>query len=173
MAVRSAPLGGRTTDWSLLIAKIGAWFIGGSFLLVIFAINGGFSIMGTREIAYQFNGSGRTFWDMMSSITFEVPITAGMTAPAQPLFPWFGVLGTSLLQIVTIYRKLTGKAVPRWLMVLAALVSIYDLGTTFAGLAVHEWTHQTGWVVQFIIAGLLTFLFEGTVSVLLFVTIRR
>lgn len=154
-------------DWTLLMGKLGVVLAIISFGGVFWAINGGFSVLGLEVLATSFNAAGRLFWIAMASFTFRVPIVVPGLPSDQPLIPWLGVVAASLLQVVVLYRKLKGLAIPRWLWVAAIVVSGYDLVTTFFGLGTVAWLVAAGPVVQGVVAIILTFIVEGSVSVIL------
>lgn len=167
MSVTSKPITRHTHDWPMLIAKGGVWLAVASFGGVFWAINGGFSVLGLGVVASSFNESGRLFWAALSAITFPVPVSVPGLPTAQPLIPWLGVIAASLLQIITVYMILKGRRIPPWLMIATGLLSLYDLGTTWFGLGTVAWIEQAGVVIQSLIAIVLTFIVEASVSFLL------
>lgn len=154
-------------DWTLTLGKIGVWLAVASFGGIFVAVNGGFSVMGLQVVAEAFNDAGKLLWAALSSLTFPVPIQVPGLPARQPLIPWVGVVSATLLQIVVIYRKLRRKQVPRWMMAAAILLSLYDLGTTYFGLGTVAWIQQAGVAFRGILALIITFIFEVTVSFLL------
>lgn len=176
MTVRSEPLKDTTaasppprkrTDWSLLIGKAGLWLMIAAFGGIIWSINGGFSVLGLGVIAGTFNDAGRLFWALATSVTFHVPVTTPGLPTDQPVFPWCGVVAATLLQIVVIWRKLSHRPIPPWLWAAAGALSIYDYGTTFAGLGTVVWLQQAGWLIRGALTLVLTFALESVVSVAL------
>lgn len=162
------PIAERTAhDWTLTLGKIGVWLAVASFGGIFVAVNGGFSVMGLRVVAEAFNDAGKLLWAALASLTFPVPVQVPGLPARQPLIPWIGVVSATLLQIVVIYRKLRHKQVPRWMLIAAIILSIYDYGTTFFGLGTVEWIQQAGIVIRGILAVILTFSFEVTVGFLL------
>jgi hypothetical protein len=137
--------------------------VGGLF----FAVNGGYSIVGLETIANAFNAPGRFLWASVSALSFRVPVSVMGLPETQPAVPWCIVIGTSLLQVVTSWRKLTGRSVPRWLMGFTIVISGYDIITTFVGFGTVPWIITAGILVQVPLAVLFTFGFEGAVSFLL------
>lgn len=151
-------------DWPILLGKGGVWLAIAAFGGVFWAINGGFSVIGLEVLASSFNTAGRLFWAALASITFPVPVQVSGLPQTQPLLPWVGVLAASLLQICVIYLKLRGRAIPVWMLVAAGVLSLYDLGTTFFGLGTVAWIARAGYILQGILAFILTFILELTVS---------
>lgn len=172
--VRSAPLeNGRAPlpparrDWTLTLGKVGVLFALLPFGALFWAVNGGFSVLGLGVIAAAFNSAGALAWAALSSIQFRVPVSLPGLPNTQPLVPWGAVLGATILQIVVIWRKLRGRAIPAWLLAFAILLSIYDLATTFFGLGTVQWIVRAGFLVQAPLAILLTFALEATIGFLL------
>lgn len=137
--------------------------VGGLF----FAVNGGYSIVGLETIANSFNAPGQHFWATISALSFRVPVPAPGLPATQPVIPWCIVAGTSLLQIVTLWRRITRRGVPHWVDAITGIFSLYDLATTFVGFGTVAWIVATGIVVQVLLAVLFTFGFEVSVSFLL------
>jgi divalent metal cation (Fe/Co/Zn/Cd) transporter len=173
MSVRSVEMkNGRATrwtrpDWPVLLALGGVWLAITAFGGVFWAINGGFSVLGLEVVATSFNTAGRLCWAALASITFPVPVHVPGLPQTQPLLPWLGVLAASLLQVCVLYLKLRGRDVPLWMLVAAVLLSLYDLGTTFFGLGTVAWIARAGYILQGLLAVILTFIFEVTVSFML------
>jgi hypothetical protein len=141
-----------------LLAPIGALF---------FAVNGGYSIEGLNKIADAFNAPGRFIWAFLSTFTFHVPVVLPGLPETQPVIPWLIVVGTSILQVMTMWLKVTGRYIPRWLMGLASVLSLYDLGTTFVGFSAVAWIIKAGVLLQAPLAVLFTFGFEAALSLML------
>jgi hypothetical protein len=154
-------------DWSMTLAKIGVWLAIGCFGGIIWAVNGGFSVIGLGVVASSFNEAGRLFWAAASAIRFPVPVAVPGLPATQPLIPWLGVLAASILQIVVIYRKLRNLDIPPWLWAAATALSLYDLTTTFFGLGTVAWLAAVGWPIQAVLALVLTFAVEGIIGYLL------
>lgn len=152
---------GRRGDWSLSAGKIGLLLVVAAFGLPIWAINGGFSVIGLEQVTGLFNDAGRLMWRAIAGWTFTLP---GSPDAPLPVLPWFGVLAATVLQIVTLYRTLTRKAIPVWLSVTTAVLSLYDFGTTFAGLGTVQWLSDAGLIVQGLMALLITFAVEVGVT---------
>lgn len=154
-------------DWTLIAGKVGVWLSVITFGGIFWGINGGFSVLGLEVIATSFNTAGRLFWAAIASITFQVPVQVAGLPATQPIVPWLGVIAASLLQIAVIYRKLRQKDIPVWLFIAAAVLSGYDMATTYFGLGTIHWIIQNGHFIQALIAFVLTFLLELTVSLML------
>lgn len=148
----------------LLIGKIGLWLMVLAFGGVIWTINGGFSVIGLGVVAASFNDAGRLFWAAATAIRFPVPVKVLGLPETQPLIPWIGVLAGSLLQISVIWRKLSNRPIPPWLLISAALMSVYDYTTTLFGLGTVEWIAQFGMFLQIPLAALFTFAVEGAIG---------
>jgi len=100
------------------------------------------------------------FWEAVTLWTFTVPVDAPALPTRQPVVPWIVVITTTVVQVVVLYRKLSGKPVPPWLWVTAAVLSLYDFGTTYAGLGTVVWLRQVGIIARGVLAFLLTFVVE-------------
>lgn len=150
-------------DLSLLLGRAGVVVALFSFGGVVFAINGGFSVLGLEHAAQRFNRAGVVFWAIVSTWQVDTPAIAGIPT-SQPIIPWLGVAAASLLQIVVIYRRLVGKHIPLFMMLGAILLSFYDYASTFYGLAATAWLATAGTAVQLFLALVITFLFEFSVS---------
>jgi len=124
-------------------------------------------VLGLGVIARAFNDAGRLFWALATSWTSHVPVDAPGLPTDQPVLPWCGVIAATLLQIVVIWRRLSHKPVPAWLWGAAAALSLYDFGTTFAGLGTVEWPQQAGWIIRGLLTLVLTFVLETVVSIAL------
>lgn len=154
-------------DMVLLGGKIGVWCAVASFGGVFWAANGGFSVLGMEVMAENLNQAGALFWAAMSAMQFPVPVSVPGLPATQPLLPWVGVVGASLLQISTLYLTLRGRTPPPVMIVAAVALSAYDLVSTFFGLGTNIWVQQSGPIVQGVIALILTFIVEITLSLLL------
>lgn len=148
-------------DWSLSLGKVGLFLVVLAFGLPIWAINGGFSVIGLEVVAGLFNDAGLLMWRAIALWTFTLP---GSPDASLPVLPWFGVVAATVLQIVVLYRTLSRKTVPAWLGITAAVLSLYDYGTTFAGLGTVAWLKDAGFVVQGLLALLITFVVEIVVT---------
>jgi hypothetical protein len=167
MPVTSTPLTERRRiDLTMALGRIAAVLAIIAFGGLFWAINGGFSVLGLETLAKSFNTSGRLFWAIISRWTFSVPDVPGLPA-TQPIIPWLGVVAASLLQFVTIYRKLRHLAIPRWMFAAALVLSLYDLATTYYGLGTVAWLAGAGLIVQGLVAAVLTFIVELSASILL------
>lgn len=169
MTVQSTEIGKTTTpparkriDWPIFIGQIGAWLTIVSFGGIFWAINGGFSVLGLEVVASSFNNAGALFWASLSSWTFAVPVTVPGLPTAQPVIPWIGVVAATMVQVSVVIMRLQGRMPPLWMIALALLLSLYDLGTTFFGLGTVGWLKQVGWPVQGLFALVLTFMVEIT-----------
>lgn len=154
-------------DWPLLLGKVGVWLAIISFGGIFWAINGGFSVLGLEVVATSFNHAGKLFWAAMAAITVPVPVSVPGLPSTQPLIPWLGVIAASLLQVCVGYLKLRGRDIPLWLLLATVLLSGYDMATTFFGLGTVAWIAQAGVVLQGVLAFILTFIVELTVSFML------
>ena len=153
-------------DWTLWLAKAGAWLAVISFGGIFWAINGGFSVMGLAIIATSFNEAGDLFWASLAAITFTVPRPVAGLGATQPLIPWLGVVAASILQVTIIIRRRRGQPIPLWMWISGVILSVYDLTTTFYGLGTLRWIQQAGVLVQAFLSAVLTFLLELTVGML-------
>lgn len=170
MAVTSRPMGGaprKSIDWPILFGKIGMWLTVGAFGIVFWAINGGFSVIGLGVIAGAFNEAGQLAWAALSAIQVRVPVQVPGLPSSQPLIPWLGVVAGSLLQISVAWLKLSGRSVPRWLVVFAFVVSVYDYATTAFGLGTVSWLAAVHPAVRWLLAIPLTFVLEIAIGWLL------
>lgn len=147
-----------------MLGRIGMWLMVIAFGGVLWAINGGFSVIGLGVVASSFNDAGRLFWAAASSIQFAVPVKVPGLPETQPLIPWIGVVAGSLLQISVVWRKLSSRTIPTWLLVSAVLMSIYDYTTTLFGLGTVEWISKFGMILQIPLAALFTFAVEAAVG---------
>jgi hypothetical protein len=146
--------------WAGMVLGIGA--IGG----VIWAINGGFSVIGLEVVAGAFNNEGRIAWAWLSAWQFTPPVQLPGLNPSQPVVPWIGVAAASLLQVSVVLLKLLKLKLPWWLGVAAGFFSIYDWGSTFFGLGVMAWVQRIGIVLQGVLTTLITFSIEVVVAFL-------
>lgn len=155
-------------SWAGIIGEIGIWLIVASFGGVVWAINGGFSVLGLEELARSFNTYGMIFWSLMSAWTFEIPAAAKANLPAvQPVLPWVGVVGASLVQIVVIFMRIMKQKIPGVLVFVVFLVSLYDLGTTYRGTGAVNWLAEAPVLARGVLSILITFVFEAIVGFLL------
>lgn len=167
-APSKAPRWLSSVNWAAIIGEVGIWLLVASFGGIIWAINGGFSVLGLEEIARSFNTYGLIFWSFMSAWTFEVPIAARAQLPAvQPLLPWLGVVGASLVQIVVTFMRTMKQKVPGVLILVVILVSIYDYGTTYRGTGTVSWLADAPVLARGALSILITFVFEVIVGFLL------
>lgn len=160
-------LPGRGPDWSLLLIKIGGWLAVAAFGALFWLVNGGFSVRGLEAGSAQFGPGGLLFWQIISSTklpwTFAIP---GLPE-TQPLFPWIGVVATSLIQVGIVWRKLQGKPIPLWVIAVGIIASAYDFITTYFGFGTLQWIQWLGPIVQVPVSALFTFGLELLVGVLL------
>jgi hypothetical protein len=160
MPVSSSPLPPqKPVDLSLLLGRVGMVLCVLSFGGLLWAINGGFSVIGLERMALMFNASGRVFWAIMTLWRFEVPTVPGLPG-TQPIVPWIGVSAASMLQIAVIYRRAVHLPIPRSMFFAALVLSAYDLATTFFGLASMPWLQSTHPAVVGLLALILTFVVE-------------
>lgn len=152
------------SNLDLVLGRIGMWLMVLAFGGVAWSINGGFSVIGLGVVASSFNDAGRLFWAAATSIQFAVPVKVPGLPETQPLIPWIGVVAGSLLQISVIWRKLSGRSIPLWLLVSALLMSVYDYATTLFGLGTVEWIAKFGILLQIPLAALFTFAVEGAIG---------
>ena len=168
MAVRSEDVkAAGTADPSLWLGKVGAWLIVLALGGLFFAVNGGYSVIGLDAVSRQLNGPGAVMWLLISSWKFLLPIEAPGLPIEQPAIPWLLVLGSSCLQVAIIWRKLSGKRIPTWLIALAVAMSLYDVASTFVGFGTVVWVKQAGWLLQVPLTVLFTFGLEVVVGFLL------
>jgi hypothetical protein len=167
MPVTSTPLGStaRPSAYSqggcaILLGKLGMWLAVISFGGIFWAVNGGFSVIGLGVLASSFNSAGALFWAAVSTWTFAVPVQVKGLPTTQPLIPWIGVVAASLLQISVSWLKLSKVAIPRPLLIVCVLLSIYDYVTTFYGLGTIPWLAPGGPVPAAVLAVPLTFTLE-------------
>ena len=154
----------------IILAKIGAWMVVGSFSLLLIGINGGYSVLGLEVLSTLFNDAGRIFWAAISALQIPVPVRVEGLPISQPLIPWVGVIGGSILQCVTIWMKLSHLPIPAWLWNLTIGISLYDLATTFFGLGVIAWIAEAGTIgigLQALLAIFITFVVEVVISIML------
>lgn len=147
--------------------NLAAWIVVLSVGPILWAINGGYSVIGLGVVARSFNDAGRLFWAMMVSLRFTLPVNVPGLDNTQPLLPWALVVASSLLQIVVFWLKLQRRSIPAWFIFLAILLSIYDYTTTLFGFGTVAWIRSAGYVVQIPLAFLVTFGLEATVGFLL------
>lgn len=161
MAVTSTPLHtAQKGGCAILLGKLGMWLAVASFGGIFWAVNGGFSVIGLGVLASSFNSAGALFWAAVSSLTFPVPVTVPGLPTHQPLIPWIGVVAASLLQISITWLRLSKVSIPRPLLIVAVLLSIYDYVTTFYGLGTIPWLAPGGPVPAAVLAVPLTFTLE-------------
>lgn len=153
-------------DYSLMLGRACVIVIALAFGGIVFAINGGFSIEGLKKAAELFNDHGKIAWAIITRWQFDTPQIPYVPA-RQPTLPWAGIIATSVLQIIVIYRKLTKQKIPVYMLLGALLVSLYDIVTTFYGLTTVAWIARAGGIVQIILALFITFLFELSVSLII------
>jgi hypothetical protein len=152
----------QTFDWSEALGMAGVVLVVGSLGLIVWAINGGYSVEGLPVLAALFNDVGAAFYAALSQVTFAVPYFGGQ----QPLFPWAFVIGTTCVQIVAIYRTLQNQSQGPIFWLVAAGASLYDYITTFLGLDSEPWLASAPDLVPGILALVLTFIVETVVSFL-------
>jgi hypothetical protein len=130
---------------------------------VVWAINGGYSVRGLAVFASAFNEAGTLFWSIVSRWTFTVPGSESQ----QPVIPWIAVVSASLLQVSTVLLRLLGRDPPMMLVTAAIAFSLYDVGTTFAGLTEAQWLVGAGYFWLALVAIVLTFIVEIVLAWLL------
>lgn len=145
---------------AILIGKLGMWLAVISFGGIFWAVNGGFSVIGLGVLASAFNSAGQLFWAAVATWTFPVPVKVAGLPETQPLIPWIGVVAASLLQISVSWLKLSKASIPRPLLIVCVLLSIYDYVTTFYGLGTIPWLAPGGPVPAAVLAVPLTFTLE-------------
>jgi hypothetical protein len=167
MPVTSTPLGSTARPsayanggCAILLGKLGMWLAVLSFGGIFWAVNGGFSVIGLGVLASSFNAAGVLFWAAVSTWTFPVPVQVAGLPATQPLIPWIGVIAASLLQISIAWLKLSKVSIPRPLLVVGVLLSIYEYVTTFYGLGTIPWLAPGGPVPAAVLAVPLTFTLE-------------
>jgi hypothetical protein len=170
MPVTSTPLGStarpaaRNGGCAILLGKAGMWLAVASFGGIFWAVNGGFSVIGLGVLASAFNSAGALFWAAVSSWTFPVPVIVPGLPTTQPVIPWIGVVAASLLQISVAWLKLGKQPIPWQLLMVAALMSVYDYATTFFGLGTIPWLEKGGPIPALLIAIPLTFALEVSIG---------
>lgn len=170
MAVSQQPIRKQPPyDYSMLMGSVGAWMVISAIGGFFFCVNGGYSVLGLKAMSEQFNSSGKLFWELISSLTFKLPIAVKELEDytTQPIIPWVLVLGSSLLQVSLIWRKLSHRTIPGWLAWLGLATTAYDVSTTFYGLGTEKWVADIGWLVQVPLALVFTFALEAIIGFLL------
>jgi len=167
MPVTSTPIGSTARPsayaqggCAILLGKLGMWLAVASFGGIFWAVNGGFSVIGLGVLASSFNSAGLLFWAAISQLTFPVPVAVPGLPTTQPLIPWIGVVAASLLQISVAWLRLSKATIPRPLLIVAVLLSIYDYATTFFGLSTLSWLEKGGPLPALLLAIPLTFTLE-------------
>jgi hypothetical protein len=145
---------------AILLGKVGMWLAVLSFGSIFWAVNGGFSVIGLGVLASAFNSAGALFWAAVSSWRFAVPVIVPGLPTTQPLIPWIGVLAASCLQISVVWLRLSDQTIPRPLLLVAVLLSIYDYVTTFYGLSTVAWLEKGGPIPAALLAIPMTFTIE-------------
>ena len=153
-------------DPSLWLAYVGVGLVAIAFGGVVWAINGGYSIAGLEVLAGKFNTSGTIFWAAVSTWTFSIPVPVRGVPTTQPVLPWLGVIGISILQIAVIYRRLKGLRIPFFVWLAAAVCSAYDVTTTYYGLGTSSWLRVSE-TTRGLIALVLSLTFETVVGFVL------
>jgi hypothetical protein len=131
---------------------------------VIWAINGGYSVLGLERLSLAFNSAGAVFWAWVSSWTFTLPASVPGLAAAQPVIPWIGVVAASLLQLAVMLLRLLKQNIPLELLIAVILLSLYDYGTTTYGLGTVPWLASGGLLAQMPIAFVITFAVEAVAA---------
>lgn len=178
MPVRSAPM----TNTSVAPARASAASAGclavlGILMLLVsvgplfFLLNGGYSILGMAWLADKIGPYGRLFWSVASYWTFDAPLAQRAGLPLkQPVLPWLMVIGSELLEMALILYRMRRARAGLWISGGGAVVSVFDYGTTAAGLAFAPFTVNFGrlwvaWAVfALIIAAPITFGFAGLLA---------
>lgn len=145
---------------AIMLGKAGMWLAVASFGGIFWAVNGGFSVIGLGVLAQAFNSAGVLFWAAVSSWTFPVPVAVPGLPTTQPVIPWIGVVAASLLQISVAWLRMNKQAIPAPLLIVAALLSVYDYATTFFGLGTVTWLARGGPIPALLLALPLTFMLE-------------
>lgn len=170
MPVTSTPLGSTTRPaaqsggCATMIAKVGMWLAVISFGGIFWAINGGFSVIGLGVLSSSFNSAGALFWAAVSQFTFPVPVIVPGLPTTQPIIPWIGVIAASLLQISVAWMRMDNQKIPRTVLLVAVLMSVYDYVTTFYGLYAMPWLAKGGPIPAILIAVPLTFAIEASIG---------
>lgn len=157
----------RGPDWSLLLITLGGWLVVLAFGGLFWLVNGGFSVRGLQALSAQFGAGGLLFWQAISSIPLPIRFAIPGLPATQPLVPWAGVVGASLIQVGIVWRGLQGKPIPLWVMGVGVVVSIYDLTTTWFGFGTLQWVQWAGPIVQTLVSILFTFGLELLIGFLL------
>lgn len=166
MPVTSTPIGStahpqaQSGGCAIMLGKLGMWMAVASFGGLFWAVNGGFSVIGLGVLASAFNSAGMLFWAAVSSWTFPVPAPVQGLPTTQPVLPWIGVVSASLLQISVAWLRMNKQAIPYPLLIIAALLSVYDYATTFFGLTTIPWLARGGPIPALLLAVPLTFMLE-------------
>lgn len=141
--------------------KIAGWLIVVTLFLLVWTINGWYSVDGLKRLFFMFNNGGVIAWGVISSLQvkiFQIPV---------PVAPWSFVLGTTLFQVLSVYRRLRGMHIPKWALTTVLLLSAYDLITTYVGLGGVHWVIGIGWIFQLGLALFLAFSLESFLGWLL------
>jgi hypothetical protein len=159
------PRGG--PDWSLLLIKLAGWLAVAAFGGLFWMVNGGFSVLGLEIVAKGFGPGGVLFWETVSSLKLPWRFLIPGLPATQPAIPWVGCVAASLIQVGIVWRSLLRRPIPIWAAIVAFILSIYDLATTWFGLGTLQWVQWAGSIVQSVIAVLFTFGLELLIGVLL------
>lgn len=162
----------RGLDLSDAMGRLGVWMVLAGFALVWWGLNGGYSVVGLGLGAQVIGGYAVVFHALLTAWTFPMPVEASVMALAglpisQPVLPWMGVVGATILQIVIVYRKLRHLPIRRGILIAGAAMSLYDVATTFVGVGTISWVPGLTVVGQGLIAVVLTFGLEGIIALLL------
>lgn len=156
----TAPARPASGGCAIVLGKLGMWLAVASFGGIFWAVNGGFSVIGLGVLASAFNSAGVLFWAAVSSWTFPVPVIVPGLPTTQPVIPWIGVVAASLTQISVAWLRMNKQAIPYPLLLVAALLSLYDYATTFFGLGTIAWLARGGPIPALLLAVPLTFTLE-------------
>lgn len=163
-------------DWSLAAGRLALLLALLPFGVLWWGVNGAYSVQGLGAAAAAFGKTASLWYAIIAAWTFTVPLppaAAALELPTiQPVLPWLGVASASIFQVVIVVRR--GRApIPLWMAVAAALLSLYDVGTTWYGLGTVRWVAQAGDWFQAGLTAVLTFGLEMIVGYALRQLFRR
>lgn len=153
-------------DWSLELGRYGVLLASVVFGGALWAIYGGYNVLGLQAITQSFNDAGKVFWAIISLWQIDLPNAPGIPRSI-PAVPWLGVISASTTQFAIVYRKMRSLHIPRWLIIAGLLLSIYDFSATYFGLSGLKWLGASPAYVRGALSIVLAFGFELAFSFIL------
>lgn len=134
-----APSRRRGFDLSDALTRLGVLGVAVSIGLLLFLVNGAFSVAGLQTAATALGGWGIVFWQLVSGPSWRLPFVVPDVPQVQPLVPWVLVVSSSLIELGILARKWARQPIGFDVALIGTLVTVYDAATTFYGVGTWGW----------------------------------